>query len=335
MKITGRRLLLASVAAPAVAVLVAWSGLIGVGAASGHWAVTDWFLHFVMRSSVRTAVLGDEAPPLPTDALRPAAGHYARGCAMCHGAPGVPSSPAVLSMLPVPPDLAERVSEWTDAELHRIVMRGVRFTGMPAWPDVARDDEGWMMVAFLRALPDLSPEDYAALVGGPDGTLPVACSGCHGPDGRGGGPHVPILAGQRQPYLAASLDAYAGHRRASGIMRQAVTGLDAETRASLAAALAVLPAPASGGPAGKPPEIAVRGQPEREVPGCLACHGEPPRNPAFPRLDGQPAPYLAAQLRLFRDGERGGGPYAALMTSAAGGLTDAEIDELAVWFAAR
>ena len=36
------------------AFVFAWSGLIGVGASTGHWKATDWFLHWVMRSSVRT-----------------------------------------------------------------------------------------------------------------------------------------------------------------------------------------------------------------------------------------------------------------------------------------
>ena len=335
MTIRARHLLLGLLALPVAAVVVAWLGVIGVGAASGHWALTDWFLHFAMRSSIRTAALGHGAPDLPRDALRPAAGHYARGCAYCHGAPGAPRSPPVLGMLPTPPDLATRVHEWTDPELHRIVMHGVRFTGMPAWPAQGRDDEGWMMTAFLRALPELSPADYAALVAAPAGTLPAACSGCHGPDGRDGGAFVPRLAGQSAAYLEASLAAYARGARASGIMAEAAADLAPETRAELARALAGL-APAAPSDQGSPtPEVASTGAPARGVPACLACHGAPRRNPAFPRIDGQPAPYLAAQLRLFRAGARGGGPYAALMTSAAAGLTDAEIDRLARWFAGR
>ena len=336
MKITARHVLYAILAAPVAAVLVAWLGILGVGAASGHWAITDWFLHFTMRSSVRTAALGREAPPLPRDALRPAAGHYARACAVCHGAPGVRPSPAALQMLPAPPDLATRVDDWTDAELHHIVMHGVRFTGMPAWPAPSRGDEGWMMVAFLRALPDLAPEDYADLLRAPDGPLPADCSGCHGEDGRGGRPHVPILAGQTAAYLEASLLAYANGRRASGIMQQAVAHFPPELRGEIAAAIAALPdRTVAPPPPASPPAVALHGAPGRAVPACLSCHGEPLRNPAFPRIDGQPAPYLAAQLHLFRAGERGGGPYSALMTSASGGLSDSEIEELAAWFASR
>ncbi|TPE51659.1 c-type cytochrome [Amaricoccus solimangrovi] len=335
MRIRARHLLYALLVAPPAALLLAWLGVIGVGAASGHWAVTDWFLHFTMRSSVRTAALLDPVPAPPDDALRPAAGHYDRGCAPCHGAPGKPRPPQVLGMLPKPPDLVGRVGSWSDAELHRIVMHGVRFTGMPAWPAQARDDEGLMMVAFLRALPDLSPEDYAGLVTAPEGTLPAGCSGCHGPEGRGGGPRVPRLAGQSETYLRQSLAAYAQGGRESGIMAQAVNGVPSETLAEIARHVARLPATDGGAdpaPATPAPAIARVGRPEHGVPACLSCHGEPRKNPSVPRLGGQPAAYLAAQLRLFRDGERGGGPYANVMARAAAGLEDEEIDMLAAWF---
>jgi mono/diheme cytochrome c family protein len=136
-----------------VVVLGAWIGFLNVGASSGHWKITDWFLHFAMRSSVRTYALAVDVPAeLPREAAQPAAGHFARGCAICHGAPGEPRSPAALRMLPQPPDLADVVGEWNNAQLFRIVKHGVRFTGMPAWPMQDRDDEVWAMVAFLREL---------------------------------------------------------------------------------------------------------------------------------------------------------------------------------------
>ncbi|HEX2146355.1 MAG TPA: cytochrome C, partial [Pseudorhizobium sp.] len=82
MKIRWRHALIGLIGAPVMALLIGWSGLIGVGASSGHWAITDWFLHWVMRNSVRTAALSVSAPPLDDPALLPpAAGHYEIGCA--------------------------------------------------------------------------------------------------------------------------------------------------------------------------------------------------------------------------------------------------------------
>src|SRR5690606_11845272 len=47
----------------AAGMLVVWIGVIDITASSGHWKVTNWFLHWAMRSSIRTAALGIEAPP--------------------------------------------------------------------------------------------------------------------------------------------------------------------------------------------------------------------------------------------------------------------------------
>jgi cytochrome c553 len=239
-------------------------------------------------------------------------------------------------MLPEPPDLAVSVDDWTDAELFRIVKHGIRFTGMPAWPSQARDDEVWMMVAFLRALPGLDAGGYRGLVGG-DRELaePLArCAGCHGADGRGGGAHVPVLAGQSETYLRASLLAYAEGRRASGIMELAVSGLSPDALAALARHYAAAPAdrsPGSAPPHGAAAELASRGRPADGLPACLACHAGN-RDPHFPMIAGQRAAYLAAQLRLFREGVRGGTAYRQVMTEVARGLEEADIAALAEYF---
>ena len=215
--------------APIAAIIFAWIGFFNIGASTGHWKVTDWFLHFAMRSAVRTYSLAVEVPEkLPAEGVQPAAGHYARGCAICHGAPGEPRSPATLNMLPKPPDLAGIADKWTDAELFRIVQHGVRFTGMPAWPQPARDDEVWAMVAFLRELPDMDAARYRDLAyGGQDGlTLQPRgleatlgeCARCHGLDGAGRAASVPVLAGQGEAYLRESLRAYVQNLRPSGMM---------------------------------------------------------------------------------------------------------------------
>jgi cytochrome c553 len=116
-------------------------------------------------------------------------------------------------------------------------------------------------------------------------------------------------------------------------MQQAVGGVPPEARSEIASRLAALPAPVHS--AGDPPAIVVQGRPQEGVPGCLACHGEPQRNPQFPSLYGQPPAYLATQLRLFRNDERGGGPYGHVMSRAARGLSDADIDAAAAWFAGQ
>lgn len=229
------------------ALLVGWSGLISIAASSGHFAVTKWYLGWTLENAVeKQAMLVSKPEGLnlgdPT-LVRRSAGHYETGCAPCHGAPGVPQSPVVEGMSPSPPRLEEAVGEWSDEELFWIVKNGIKYSGMPAWPALERDDEVWAQVAFLRALPGMTRADYAelALGGGladndlePDGETPAAfdgavenaladCARCHGRDGLGGGEGTaedafPIIAGQPAPYLYAALRAFALGRRDSGFM---------------------------------------------------------------------------------------------------------------------
>ena len=64
---------------------------------------------------------------------------------------------------------------------------------------------------------------------------------------------------------------------------------------------------------------------------CVACHGESGISvqPDAPNLAGQPALYLAEQLRQFRTGKR----QSEVMAVIAKPLSDAEIDDLAAWYA--
>ncbi len=64
---------------------------------------------------------------------------------------------------------------------------------------------------------------------------------------------------------------------------------------------------------------------------CAACHGADGRGiaPNFPVLAGQYADYLAKSLKQYRSGERNN----ALMAPLAAGLSDADIADLAAYYA--
>ncbi|MEI9405368.1 c-type cytochrome [Mesorhizobium argentiipisi] len=339
---------------PVVLLLGAWIGFFNVGASSGHWKVTAWFLQLAMRSAVRTYALAVDAPKtLDRRGLPAAAGHFARGCAICHGAPGELRSPAVLRMLPQPPDLALTVGDWTDAQLFRIVRHGIRFTGMPAWPARDRDDEVWAMVAFLRELPKLDPNEFRALAFNGSGATTSSdqqpatpdvlsdCMRCHGGDGDGRGGAVPALAGQKEAYLLASLQAYAKGDRTSGFMALPVTGVDPADLAALARYFAAQPPVSadhdqvSAEVINKGQQIAEAGIPERNVPACSGCHLGSDKNPVYPRLNGQHAAYLERQLKLFRSEDRGGTPFWHIMATAAQRLTDDDIQAVSAYFSRR
>jgi cytochrome c553 len=341
-------IVLVFVVAPVAVILAAWIGFFNVGASTGHWKITEWFLHFAMQSAVRTYALPVDVPTeLPREGVQLAAAHFATGCAVCHGAPGEPRSPVVKRMLPQPPDLATVVGEWSDAELFRIVKHGVRFTGMPAWPTQDRDDEIWSMVAFLRELPSLEPQKYWELAYGSN-SLPSSqyrsferaladCARCHETNGAGRSALTPIIAGQSEAYLLESLRAYAEGRRVSGIMAQATAGVDPDDLAGVARYFADQPPTilensqtSQAESIGR--EIAERGLPAKGVPACLGCHGDKAQNPAYPKLWGQRADYIEGQLRLFRLGKRNGTAYSHLMLNAAKNLTDEDIEAAAAYF---
>jgi cytochrome c553 len=239
------------------------SGIVPIKASSGHWGITAWFLKFSMRRSVATHTIGVELPPLdePWMVLK-GAGHFDLGCRPCHGAPDLRHPRISAAMTPHPPDLAASVREYDAEELFYIVKHGVKFTGMPAWPTLKRDDEVHAVVAFLLELPDLDAASYRRLVDGdrtahaavppladlsgalgvPD-VVTASCAPCHGVHGRGRElPAFPKLAGQRREYLLRALDAYANGQRPSGMMGPVAAALGPGERQEIAAYYSRLPA---------------------------------------------------------------------------------------------
>jgi cytochrome c553 len=335
--------------------LAAAAGVIPIAASEGHWAITQWFLQFTKNRSVAThSMWRDDRVASERWAVVKGAGHFHVGCMPCHGAHGSGYFPILTrGMLPPPPPLEERVAEWEPEELVYIVKHGIKFTGMPGWLAQQRDDEVRAVVAFLLELPRLDAEAYRQLVNEPAAPQPlpeiadvprhvvVACVRCHGADGLGRGVGAfPKLAGQRREYLAAALQAFGEAERHSGIMQPMAAGLQPAQIAALADYFAALP---PGGAAETNDEaavargrrIALDGIPNRRVPACADCHGPgATRSRAnYPRLAGQYAEYLMLQLRLFKADHRGGSPYAHLMQEVAPRLSEADIRDVASYYA--
>jgi cytochrome c553 len=300
IRLTWKRLVLGLAALALLGMGFAWSGLFPIAASSGHWAITDWFLHWTMQNSARTystfqtpqAVRDDGAPVS-------AAGHFQQSCAVCHGAPGTPPSPVMQAATPPAPDLARTVGGYSDRELFWIVRHGVKYTGMPAWPAGERPDEVRRMVGFLRRLPDMSAEDYRTLTAGPPGPL-ARCTGCHGSDGRGRGQaDIPIIAGQKEPFLLSAFRDFASGKREGAVMQVAAAGMSETEMRAAARYFANLPGLRAGSPA-RSHSIADRGLPDKQLPACLSCHAP---GKTAPLLSGQRPEYLAARLRLWRGEE--------------------------------
>lgn len=65
---------------------------------------------------------------------------------------------------------------------------------------------------------------------------------------------------------------------------------------------------------------------------CSACHGAEGISvlPDYPNLAGQKVKYLESSIKAYRDGQR----KHAVMSPMAAGLSDADIQDLAAYFAA-
>jgi cytochrome c553 len=161
------------------------------------------------------------------------------------------------------------------------------------------------------------------------------CVACHGDGGRSEIPTIPSLAGQPRNYLVAPVRDFRGQMRAEPGARGYMWGisalLDDATIDGLADHFAAQ-TPAQGKP-GKPAlvqagrEIFVNGIPARGVIPCATCHGEKALGAAgFPRLAGQHADYVYAQLKVFGTALR---PHGILMRAEAKPLTETDMHAVA------
>jgi mono/diheme cytochrome c family protein len=146
---------------------IAWAGLFNTAATMPPGELERRIAGFALDRSVarRAPKTGNPLKPDP-EVLRGGLAHYKEMCVSCHGAPGVDASEVGDGLNPPAPDLTlGRVQKRTDGELFWLVQNGVRMTGMPAFGPTHKDEEIWKIVAFVRRLPALSPQEQRALRG--------------------------------------------------------------------------------------------------------------------------------------------------------------------------
>lgn len=163
----------------------------------------------------------------------------------------------------------------------------------------------------------------------------AACAACHGPGGNSTNPEWPRLAGQSEAYTVSQLKAFKDGSRSNPLMAGQVAGLSEQDMKDIAAYF-FNQDPLTGAAS---PELAETGESvyragnaESGVPACIGCHGpagDGNAAAAYPRLAGQHADYVAAQLRIYRDGERKGTAKSKMMSDVAAKLTDEEIAAVA------
>jgi cytochrome c553 len=157
-------LLVLAVAIVAGALIVA-SGVYHVGADTPHWGITASFIETLRNRSIETHARGISVPDLnDPKLLADGAEHYAAMCTGCHLAPGVKDSELRTGLYPMPPNLVEQ-GTLDPAEAFWVIKHGVKLTAMPAWGKTHSDDAIWGLVAFVKKLPNLTPEQYRQMVG--------------------------------------------------------------------------------------------------------------------------------------------------------------------------
>lgn len=310
--------------------LLPLSGILPVTAIPGPPVLVDWYLNMAAQQSIALRSLEIAVPDLDDpDMIARGAGHYEMVCADCHGSPTRPANRIADELSPPPPLLTERMQQWHPAQrLFFTVKHGIRRTAMPGWASQMRDDEVWDMVAFIQALPQTTPEDYAALT---PGTERNDCARCHGEAGEGRLPGVPRLDIQSPAYLEMALKSFRDGTRQSGTMIAAardLTDADITELATHFGRSENLPA----GDETTGAAIAQSGIPDRDIPACASCHS-PAARADYPRLAGQELHYLRTQLKLFAEhGAARGGPNAHIMAEVARNLSEDDIEALSAYF---
>lgn len=155
----------ALVAAIGAGALAIYSGVYNVAADTPHSEPVYWLLETARERSVAVRAADIAVPRDLADPKRVNSGaaQYVEMCASCHLAPGMKRTEISRGLYPRAPEL-RRGSDLTPAEEFWVVKHGIKATGMPAWGVTHSDELLWDVVAFLRKLPDLSPEQYRALV---------------------------------------------------------------------------------------------------------------------------------------------------------------------------
>ena len=161
-----------------LAVIGALAIIVGAGAAvfflGGYYsvagtaedpAIVRWALIQVRSASINR--YANDVPPAainnPSSVQAGAKAFAAHGCANCHGAPGVNWAKFSEGLHPDPPDLKEIVDHRSPSQLFWVIKNGINMTGMPSFALAgAKDDEIWLIVAFLKKLPKVSDADYKA-----------------------------------------------------------------------------------------------------------------------------------------------------------------------------
>ncbi|MFT7431103.1 MAG: hypothetical protein ACI971_001564 [Colwellia sp.] len=169
-----KSLLLFAVLGIGAAATVMYSGVVDVAADEPHGDLVYWFLEETRENSIKKSAQAIEVPDLSAPELLLTGGNdYEFMCSSCHLKPGQRESDMSVGLYPAPPNLSlfpeshegqEHVdAAQADRKSFWVIKHGIKASGMPAWGKTHDDERIWAMVAFIKRLPTLTPEQYQIL----------------------------------------------------------------------------------------------------------------------------------------------------------------------------
>ena len=256
------------------------------------------------------------------------------GCSACHGAEGVDTHPGI-------PYLAGQSAQYLEKAMYSYLILDRKSEIMrQAIFDVDAEKRHELATYFSNSKAKWkggiesgvnrigrTPDPSAIRAGK---AISRSCSSCHGTDGNSVKTGVPSLAGLQPEYFVPAIKDYLnGRRKGAAIMKNFKLSLSEKDLNNLAAYYSVQQRQRS--PLGS--KVQNVAPSDKLAPRCVGCHGEDGNSthPAMPSLAGQNATYLIKAMQTYRAGERRN----KMMTDVAKGISDAEIESAAAYFATR
>ena len=136
-------------------------GLYDTASTKPHYRLVSWAAHatFIHSTQMRAQEIRSPSHFTPQQ-VSSGFQQYEADCMMCHGGPGVSRARWVRGLTPTPPYLLNAAYHWTPAQLDYILEHGVKMSAMPSWGETRTHAQIWSIVAFLEALPNISPEAF-------------------------------------------------------------------------------------------------------------------------------------------------------------------------------
>lgn len=191
-----------------------------------------------------------------------------------------------------------------------------------------------MLVAACGKAPAPAPEaathEHQADLAAGKAVAEAKCVSCHGLDGKGTGPDIPNLGGQKEAYLHNALEGYRTGTRQHAALQQLSSELTEADVINIASYYASQ-MPAGAAAAAGAGDTVAAGKAASTT--CVACHGADGNSklPGTPSLAGQHPGFLVNAMQAYKDGSR----KDANMATQVAKLDKVTVEDIAAYFAAQ